>query len=182
MKLNHTKVIIQPQCLLSDTKKISYLFPSAKHKLYHLYTQWLENHPMDATLQYVSGTTVGQLVELTCVLSGSKEPGNGRSLLNTHMAEHAAVQKSVKWRQILHYFKELHYYAIILWWNFNGTYVNFIWMVEVLWPISTTGLGFRFGLGLGFQTLWLPSIMQNMFPLTQTQIWIPFPNVYCTHF
>ena len=24
--------------------------------------------------------------------------------------------------------------------------------------------------------------MQNMFPLTQTQIWIPFPNGYCTKF
>ena len=25
------------------------------------------------------------------------------------------------------------------------------------------------------------SITQNMFPLTQTRIWIPFPNGYCTH-
>ena len=34
-------------------------------------------------------------------------------------------------------------------------------------------LGFR--LGLGFQTLWLHSIMQHMFPLTQIQFRIPFP-------
>ena len=53
-------------------------------------------------------------------------------------------------------------------------------MTKPWWLISTTGLGFRFR--LGFQTLWLHSIMQNMFPLTQIQIWIPFPNGYCTHF
>ena len=41
--------------------------------------------------------------------------------------------------------------------------------------ISTARLGFRFGVRLGFQTLWLYSIMQNMFPLTQIHIWIPFP-------
>ena len=53
-----------------------------------------------------------------------------------------------------------------------------------LWLISNAGLGFRFGLRLGFKILWLHSIMQNMFPLTWTQIWIriPFPNSYCTHF
>ena len=48
---------------------------------------------MDATSQYVSGTTVGQLVESTCALSGWKEPENGRLLPSTHMAEHGAVQK-----------------------------------------------------------------------------------------
>ena len=46
----------------------------------------------------------------------------------------------------------------------------------VLWIISTAGLGVRFGLRLGFQTLWLRSIMQNMFPLTQIQIRILFPQ------
>ena len=49
-----------------------------------------------------------------------------------------------------------------------------------LWLISAAGLGFRFRLWL--KTLWLHSIMQNMFPLTQTQIQIPFPNRYCSHF
>ena len=52
----------------------------------------------------------------------------------------------------------------------------------LLWLISTAGLGFRFRLGYGFQTLWLHNIMLNMFPLTQTWIWITFPNGYCTHF
>ena len=42
-----------------------------------------------------------------------------------------------------------------------------------LWLISTAALEFRFG--LRFQTRWVRSIMQNMFPLTQIQIWIPFP-------
>ena len=44
-----------------------------------------------------------------------------------------------------------------------------------LWLISTAGPGFRFG--LRFQTLWLHSIMQKMFLLTQIQIWIPFPCI-----
>ena len=35
----------------------------------------------------------------------------------------------------------------------------------VLWLISTAGLRFRFGLGHGFQSLWLHSIMQNMFAM-----------------
>ena len=48
--------------------------------------------------------------------------------------------------------------------------------ILVLWIISTARLGVRFGLRLGFQTLWLHSIMQNMFPLTQIQIRIPFPQ------
>ena len=39
-------------------------------------------------------------------------------------------------------------------------------MDGALWLISTAGLGFRFGLGYGFQSLWLHSIMQNMLPLT----------------
>ena len=41
----------------------------------------------------------------------------------------------------------------------------------------------RIQIGLGFQTLWLHSIMQNIFPLTGTgtQIHIPFPNGYCAH-
>ena len=46
---------------------------------------------------------------------------------------------------------------------------------HVLWLIPTAGLGFRFRLGFGFQTLWLHSIVQNMFPLAQIQIRIPFP-------
>ena len=54
----------------------------------------------------------------------------------------------------------------------------------LLWLISTAGIAFKFGLGLGFQPLWLHSIMQNMFPLHRlgVEIWIPFPNGYCTHF
>ena len=51
-----------------------------------------------------------------------------------------------------------------------------------LWLISTAGLGFRFGIRLGFQTLWLHKIMQHMFPMTWIQIQIPLPNGYCTHF
>ena len=50
------------------------------------------------------------------------------------------------------------------------------------WLFSTAGLGFRFGLRLRLQTIWLHSIMQNMFSLTQIQILIPFPNGCCTHF
>ena len=46
-------------------------------------------------------------------------------------------------------------------------------ILSVQWLISTARLEFRFG--FGFQTLWLHSIMQNMFPLTQIQIRIPFP-------
>ena len=50
-----------------------------------------------------------------------------------------------------------------------------IFSLSESWLISTARLRFRFGLGFGFQTLWLHSIMQNMFPLTQIQIRIPFP-------
>ena len=45
-----------------------------------------------------------------------------------------------------------------------------------LWLISIAGLGFRFRLVFGFQTKWLHSIMQKMFPLTQIHIRIPFPQ------
>ena len=67
--------------------------------------------------------------------------------------------------------------------NFITKFMEFdksLW--QYLWLISTAELGYRFGLGLGFQKLWLHSIMQNLFPLTSIQIRIPFPNGYCTHF
>ena len=69
--------------------------------------------------------------------------------------------------------RQSFYDSAVLWYAPKPNVRTFGLMVEcwtdVWWLISTAGLGF------GFQTLWLHSIMQNMFPLTQILIWIPFP-------